>query len=56
MVSGGMYRHRGGQDDLGIGRQEESCYSRIELEPEKLTAWKKEVLGVLALGADGIPA
>lgn len=39
-----------------VEKQEESCYSQIERELEKLAAWKKEVLGVIVLGVDGIPA
>lgn len=39
-----------------VEQQEESRYSQIELELENLMAWKKEVLGVIVLGVDGIPA
>lgn len=39
-----------------VEKQEESSYSQIERELEELTVWKKEVLGVIVLGADGIPA
>lgn len=39
-----------------VERQEESRYSQIERELEEFRAWKKEVLGVIVLGVDGIPA
>lgn len=39
-----------------VEKQEESSYSQIERELEELTAWKREVLGVIVLGVDGIPA
>lgn len=39
-----------------VERQEESRYSQIERELEEFKAWKKEVLGVIVLGVDGIPA
>lgn len=39
-----------------VERQEESRYSQIERELEAFRAWKKEVLGVIVLGVDGIPA
>lgn len=39
-----------------VEQQEESRYSQIELELENLMAWKKEVLGVIVLGVDGILA
>lgn len=39
-----------------VEKQEESSYSQIERELEELKAWKKEVLGVIVLGVDGIPA
>lgn len=39
-----------------VEKQEESTYSQIERELEELKAWKKEVLGVIVLGVDGIPA
>lgn len=39
-----------------VEKQEESRYSEIERELEELAAWKKEVLGVIVLGVDGIPA
>lgn len=38
-----------------VEKQEESSYSQIERELEELKAWKKEVLGVIVLGVDGIP-
>lgn len=39
-----------------VEKQEESSYSQIERELEELKAWKKEVLGVIVLGVDGVPA
>lgn len=39
-----------------VEKQEVSSYSQIERELEELRAWKKEVLGVIVLGVDGIPA
>lgn len=39
-----------------VEKQEESSYSQIERELEELTVWKREVLGVIVLRADGIPA
>lgn len=39
-----------------VEKQEESSYSQIERELEELTVWKREVLGVIVLGVDGIPA
>lgn len=39
-----------------VEKQEVSSYSQIERELEELKAWKKEVLGVIVLGVDGIPA
>ncbi len=39
-----------------VEKQEDSSYSQIERELEELKAWKKEVLGVIVLGVDSIPA